>query len=84
MLTGAQLLSVTQPWDSVIRLSYLATMLQDTKKYLPFCKPGTVVASVTDMTLLFTKTRKKLCKHITEKILQMTLRLNGMNIFEHS
>ena len=27
MLTGAQLLSVTQPWDSVITLSYLATML---------------------------------------------------------
>ena len=28
---------------------------------------GTVAESVTDATLLFTKTRKKLCKHITEK-----------------
>ena len=28
---------------------------------------GTVAQSVTDATLLFTKTKKKLCKHITEK-----------------
>ena len=56
-------------------------MFKILKNFSPFCKPGTVVASVTDMTLLFTKTRKKLCKHITEKILQMTLRLNGVNIF---
>ena len=41
--------------------------VQDTIKYLPFGMSGTVAESVTDATLLFTKTRKKLCKHITEK-----------------
>ena len=41
--------------------------VQDTIKYLPFGMSGTVADSVTDATLLFTKTRKKLCKHITEK-----------------
>ena len=41
--------------------------VQDTIKYLPFGMSGTETESVTDATLLFTKTRKKLCKHITEK-----------------
>ena len=41
--------------------------VQDTIKYLPFGMSGTVAQSVTDATLLFTKTRTKLCKHITEK-----------------
>ena len=41
--------------------------VQDTIKYLPFGMSGTVAQSVTDATLLFTKTKKKLCKHITEK-----------------
>ena len=41
--------------------------VQDTIKYLPFDMSGTVAESVTDATLLFTKTRKKFCKHITEK-----------------
>ena len=41
--------------------------VQDTIKYLPFDMSGTVAESVTDATLLFTNTRKKFCKHITEK-----------------
>ena len=41
--------------------------VQDTIKYLPFDMSGTVAESVTDATLLFTKTRKKFCKHIPEK-----------------
>ena len=41
--------------------------VQDTIKYLPFDMSGTVAESVTDATLLFAKTRKKFCKHITEK-----------------
>ena len=49
--------------------------VQDTIKYLPFGMSGTVAQSVTDATLLFTKTKKKLCKHITEKCSIMMLRL---------
>ena len=67
MLTGPQLLSVMQPWDSRLHCPIWQQCCQDTKKYLPFYKPGTVVASVTDMTLLLTKPRKKLNKHVTEK-----------------
>ena len=40
--------------------------VQDTIKYLPFGMCGTETESVTDATLLFTNTRKKLCKYITE------------------
>ena len=41
--------------------------VQDTIKYLPFGISGAVAESVIEATLLFTKTRKKLCKHITKK-----------------
>ena len=61
--------------------------VQDTIKYLPFDMSGTVAESVTDATLLFTKTRKKFCKHIPESALYGVIRLNVMIIsayFQHS
>ena len=38
---------------------------------------GTVAESVTDATLLFTKTRKKLCQHLTEISAQYGVPVNG-------
>ena len=64
MLTGATQGNVTSRFRYTVVLGINA---QDTIKYLPFDISGTVAESVTDATLLFTKTRKKFCKHITEK-----------------
>ena len=67
MLTGRR--STTQ-CNATSRIRYTVLFginVQDTIKYLPFDMSGTVAESVTDATLLFTKTKKKLCKHIPEK-----------------
>ena len=57
--------------------------VQDTIKYLPFGMSGTVAESVTDATLLFTKTRKKLCKHITKKCSINDVTAKCRDYFQH-
>ena len=64
MLTG-----VTQ-CNATSRFRYSVVFginVKDTIKYRPFDMSETIAESVTDATLLFTKTRKKFCKRITEK-----------------
>ena len=65
-------------WTSRFRYTVLFSIhVQDSIKYLPFGMSGTVAESVTDATLLFTKTRKKLCQHITEISAQYGVPVNG-------
>ena len=50
--------------------------VQDTIKYLPFDMSGTVAESVTDATLLFTKTKEEILQTYHRKVLYMVIRLN--------
>ena len=81
MLTGAQQLNVTQPQDSVT-LSYLASMF--TIKYLPFGMSGTEAESVTDATLLFTKTSEETLQTYNKKSALYGVTVKCRDYFQHS
>ena len=73
MLTGATQCNATSRFGYTV---VFGINVKDTIKYRPFDMSGTVAESVTDATLIFTKTKEEILQTYHRKVLYMVIRLN--------